>query len=44
MEKLRYWIGNILGKQDNYCKHCYLRCKYFEVCKADKLKEALDDN
>lgn len=31
-----YWIGNITGKQDNYCKGFCPSCRYYEICKADK--------
>lgn len=36
MEKLKYWILTIMGKQDNYCRGFCPMCKYYEFCKADK--------
>ena len=36
MEKLKYWISNIMGRGDNYCRSFCPGCKYFEICKADK--------
>lgn len=36
MEKLKYWLKTVMGKQENYCKGFCPCCKYYEICKSDK--------
>ena len=36
MKRLRYWINNVIGRGDNYCRGFCPRCKYYEICKSDK--------
>ena len=44
MERIGYWLSNIFGKSDNYCRSFCPNCKYYEICKADKKSEEEIDN
>ena len=41
MDRLRYWFSNVFGKNDNYCRGFCPKCRYYEVCRADKSLEGI---
>lgn len=35
MEKVKYWLKNVIKKQDKRCKKCCVFCKWYNICKNE---------